>query len=57
MLGGNLPENRDLDLKLFSNDEVIAVNQHGENPRQLYKKDGSNEWVTNVIGSKDVYVC
>ena len=56
MLGGNLPENRELDLKLFSNDEVIAVNQHGENPRQLYKKEGSMVWVSNVSGSKDVYV-
>jgi alpha-galactosidase len=56
MLGGNLPENRDIEKKLFSNDEVLAVNQHGENPKQLYKKDGSMVWVSNVQGSKDVYV-
>lgn len=56
MLGGNLPENRELELKLFSNDEVLAVNQQGENPRQLYKKDGSMVWVSNVAGSKDLYV-
>jgi alpha-galactosidase len=56
MLGGNLPENRELELKLFTNAEVLTVNQHGENPRQLYKKDGSMVWVSNVAGSKDLYV-
>ncbi|MBD0350556.1 MAG: glycoside hydrolase family 27 protein [Flavisolibacter sp.] len=56
MLGGNLPENRELELKLFTNDEVLAVNQKGENPRQVYKKEGSMVWVSNVSGSKDLYV-
>jgi hypothetical protein len=56
MLGGNLPENRPFELNLFSNDEVLAVNQHGENPRQLYKKDGSMVWYSHVQGSKDLYV-
>jgi len=56
MLGGNLPENRDIENKLFTNDEVLAVNQHGENPKQLYKKDGSMVWISNVQGSKDMYV-
>lgn len=56
MLGGNLPDNRELELKLFTNDEVLAVNQQGENPKQLYKQDGSMVWVSNVQGSKDLYV-
>ena len=56
MIGGNLPENRDLELKLFSNDEVLAVDQQGESPRQLYKKDGSMVWASHVAGSKDWYV-
>jgi hypothetical protein len=56
MLGGNLPDNRELEKKLFTNEEVIAVNQQGENPKQLYKKDGSMVWVSNVQGSKDLYV-
>jgi hypothetical protein len=56
MLGGNQPENRELELKLFTNEEVLAVNQQGENPKQLYKKDGSMVWVSNVSGSKDWYV-
>lgn len=56
MLGGNQPENRELELKLFTNNEVLAVNQQGENPKQLYKKDGSMVWISNVQGSKDIYV-
>ncbi|MEP6949411.1 MAG: glycoside hydrolase family 27 protein [Ginsengibacter sp.] len=56
MLGGNLPENGELELKLFTNDEVLAVNQRGEDPRQLYKKDSGMVWVSNVSGSKDLYV-
>lgn len=56
MLGGNQPENRELELKLFTNGEVLAVNQEGENPRQLYKKEGSMVWVSQVSGSKDLYV-
>lgn len=56
MLGGNLPENRDTERKLFTNEEVIGVNQNGENPRELYKKEGSMVWVSNVKNSKDLYV-
>ncbi len=56
MLGGNLPENRELDLKLFTNEEVIAANQQGENPKQIFKDSSSMIWVSNVQGSKDMYV-
>ncbi|MDB5127187.1 MAG: hypothetical protein JWQ85_1419 [Mucilaginibacter sp.] len=55
MIGGNLPENRDLELKLFTNAEVLAVNQQGENPKQLYKKDGAMVWYSHIPGNKDVY--
>jgi len=56
MLGGNLPENRPFELSLFNNPEVIAVNQQGENPRQLYQKDGKAIWYSHAQGSKDMYV-
>jgi hypothetical protein len=48
MLGGNLPDNRELEKRLFSNDEVLNVNQRGEDPRQLYKKDGRMVWVSKM---------
>lgn len=56
MMGGNLPENRDLELKLLSNDEVIAVNQHGQSPKQLLKTDSSEVWMSTITGGKAVYV-
>ena len=56
MIGGNLPENRELELKLFTNAEVLAANQKGENPKQLYKKAGAMVWYSHVQGSKDLYV-
>ena len=56
ILGGNLPENREQELKLFTNDEVIAVNQHGTEPRQLYQTTDAMVWYSHVQGSKDLYV-
>ena len=56
MLGGNLPENRELENNLITNDEVLAVNQNGENPKQLYKNDSSMVWFSGVHGSTDIYV-
>ncbi len=56
MLGGNLPENREQELKLFTNNEVLAVNQHGTDPRQLYKNQHAMVWYSHVQGSKDLYV-
>jgi len=48
MLGGNLPENRALEDRLFTNEEVLAVNQQGQDPRQLYKQDGKMAWVSRL---------
>ena len=56
MIGGNLPENREIEKQLFTNKEVIAVNQQGQNPKQLYKKDGSMVWTSDIPNSKDKYV-
>ncbi len=56
ILGGNLPENRPQDLALFTNSEVLAVNQQAQNPKQLYKQDSIMAWVSEVPGSKDRYV-
>jgi len=56
MIGGNLPENRAIEQKLFTNDEVLAVNQHGADPRQLYKNEDSMVWYSRIPGSRDIYV-
>jgi|SRR5450432_1022711 alpha-galactosidase len=56
MIGGNLPENRDIDLRLLTNDEVLAVNQQGENPKQISKTDSSMIWISQGPGSAAIYV-
>lgn len=56
MLGANLTINGELELKLFISAEVLTVNQQGEYKRQLYKKDSSRVGVSNVQGSKDMYI-
>lgn len=48
MLGGNLPDDREEEDKLFSNEEVLKVNQEGADPRQLYKQDGGMVWVSRA---------
>jgi hypothetical protein len=48
MLGGNLPDNRELEERLFTNEEVLRVNQEGAAPRQLYKQGGGMVWVSDA---------
>jgi hypothetical protein len=54
MLGGNLPDNRPLEERLFSNEEVLEVNQHGEGPHQLYKDSVSMIWMSK--GGKGINI-
>jgi len=56
LLGGNLPENRALELNLFTNEEVLAANQQGENPKQLFGDEKTIIWASNIPGSHDKYV-
>jgi hypothetical protein len=56
MLGGNQPENRPFELGLFTNPEVLAVDQQGEDPRALYENEGSAVWYSHVRGGKDLFV-
>ena len=54
-IGGNMPENRDLELKLLTNEEVLAVNQQGSHPKQLLKTDSSMIWISQAANGKDIY--
>jgi alpha-galactosidase len=56
IFGGHLPANDEWTLSLMTNDEVIAVNQHGQNARQLPNDDGLIVWTSDVPASKDKYV-
>jgi alpha-galactosidase len=55
MIGGNLPENRELELKLLTNDEVLDVNQQGKNPKQLLKTDSSMIWISEAPDGASIY--
>jgi hypothetical protein len=56
IFGGHLPKNDDWTLSLLTNDEVIAVNQHGLNPRQISREAATVVWVSDVPDSPDKYV-
>ena len=56
IIGGDLPGNRKLELSLYTNSEVLAVNQLAENPHQLYSSDGKIAWYSKKPGSADIYV-
>ena len=48
MVGGDLPQNDEWTLSLLTNDEVIAVNQQGANPRLLEKTDDFRLWASDA---------
>lgn len=53
MFGGNLPDNDDFTLSLLTNKEVIALNQHSRNGRQVFRKDDLIAWTAEAPdGSK-----
>jgi alpha-galactosidase len=56
IIGGNLPDNRQLERRLFTNDEVLAVDQKGENPQQLYHKDSTVVWYSHIAGTPAITV-
>jgi hypothetical protein len=58
MMGGNLPDNRELEKSLLTNVEVLQVNQQGKEPRLLSENDRQMIWVSDVMdnGKKENYV-
>jgi hypothetical protein len=57
MLGGNLPDYSEHSLSLITNKEILAINSHSKNNRQLWNKnDGGVAWVADVPNSKDKYL-
>ena len=55
MMGGNLPENRDLEEQLLTNDEVLEVNQKGSQPKLIYDKKGSAVWISRGPDRNSLY--
>jgi hypothetical protein len=55
-IGADLTVATDNTLKLFTNPEVLAVNQNSSNNHQLENKNGLIVWVADAPGSSDKYV-
>ena len=51
MLGADLTQLDAATLALITNDEVLAVNQHSENNRPLFDRDGLVAWIADVPGT------
>lgn len=56
ILGADLTKLDDATLALITNDEVLAVDQHSTNNRQLFARDGFIAWMADVPGSADKYL-
>jgi alpha-galactosidase len=56
IFGGHLPKNDAWTLSLLTDDEVLAVNQHGLHPREVSNDNGLIVWSSDVPDSKDKYV-
>ena len=56
MFGGNLPDNDEFTLELITNDEVLAINQHSSNNREVYNQNGIIAWSADTKNSEEIYL-
>ena len=56
MMGGDLPSNDQFTLKLLTNREVLDVNQHSTNNRELFARGNQIVWIADVPGSSEKYL-
>ena len=56
MFGGNLPDNDDFTLSLITNKDVLDVNQHSKNGKQLFRDNDLIAWTADDPKSGDKYL-
>jgi alpha-galactosidase len=56
MMGGDMPDNSDFVESLLTNNEVIAVNQHAIESRQLFRTQGLVVWTSKSSDKKYTYL-
>lgn len=56
MMGGHLPDNDAFTLSLLTNKEIIRVNQHSENNREIQYADGISVWSADDKTDETTYV-
>ena len=56
MFGGDLPSNDAFTLSLLTNQEVLAVNQHSKNNRELFARGNFIAWTADAERGRDKYL-
>lgn len=56
IMGGNLTKLDDWTFSLLTNTEVLAVNQHATNPRQIVNNGNKAVWISKSETGKDAYI-
>jgi hypothetical protein len=56
MFGGNLPDNDEFTLSLLTNKEVLNVNQHSINNKQLFRNDDLIAWTADDPETGDKFL-
>jgi hypothetical protein len=56
MIGANLPDADDLLMKLLTNFEVLEVNQHSTNGREVQNENGQVIWLADIPATNDKYI-
>jgi alpha-galactosidase len=56
MFGGDIASSDAFTIELLTNREVLAVNQHSENGREVYRAGDTISWVADVPGSRAKYM-
>jgi alpha-galactosidase len=56
MFGGDIPSSDSFTIDIFTNPEVLDVNQHSDNGRQSFREGDTVAWTADVPGSKSKYI-
>ena len=56
MFGGNLPDNDEFTFSLLTNEDVLRVNQHSINNRQLFRENDLIAWTADDPETGDKYL-
>jgi alpha-galactosidase len=56
MFGGDISSSDGFTIDLLSNPEVLAVNQHSENGREVYRAGDTISWIADIPGSTAKYM-
>ena len=56
MFGGNLPDNDEFTISLITNKEVLNVNQHSENNRQIFRENDLIAWSADDQANGDKFL-